>query len=63
MKKRFDCIWISEAMSHLPNRELFFRNAEKLLNPGGKLVVADWFKDEGLSEKQFKDDISPIEGI
>lgn len=59
---KFDCVWISEAMSHLPNKELFFRNAALLLNPGGKLVVADWFKDEGLTEKQFKDDISPIEG-
>ncbi|OWO99230.1 tocopherol O-methyltransferase [Marssonina coronariae] len=58
---RFDCVWISEAMSHLPNKELFFRNAALLLNPGGKLVVADWFKSEDLTEKQFKDDISPIE--
>ncbi|PBP21405.1 methyltransferase domain-containing protein [Diplocarpon rosae] len=59
---RFDCVWISEAMSHLPNKELFFSNAALLLNPGGKLVVADWFKAEGLTEKQFADDISPIEG-
>jgi tocopherol O-methyltransferase len=58
----FDCVWISEAMSHLPNKELFFRNAALLLNPGGKLVVADWFKSEELTEDQFKADISPIEG-
>jgi len=58
----FDCVWISEAMSHLPNKELFFRNAAKLLNPGGKLVVADWFKSEDLTEQQWKADISPIEG-
>lgn len=57
----FDCVWISEAMSHLPNKELFFRNAALLLNTGGKLVIADWFKDEQLTEQQFKDDISPIE--
>lgn len=61
-EEMFDCVWISEAMSHLPNKELFFQNSEKLLKSGGKLVVADWFKDEGLSEKQFKGDISPIEG-
>lgn len=60
-KATFDCVWISEAMSHLPNKELFFRNAALLLKPGGKLVVADWFKDENLTEQQFKDDISPIE--
>ena len=58
----FDCVWISEAMSHLPNKELFFRNAALLLNPGGKLVVADWFKNEGLTEKQMDADIKPIEG-
>jgi tocopherol O-methyltransferase len=60
---KFDCVWISEAMSHLPNKELFFRNAALLLNPGGKLVVADWFKSEDLTEEQFKADISAIEGL
>ena len=59
---KFDCVWISEAMSHLPNKELFFQNAHLLLNPGGKLVVADWFKAEDLTEEQMKADISPIEG-
>jgi len=39
-KATFDCVWISEAMSHLPNKELFFKNAALLLNPGGKLVIA-----------------------
>lgn len=62
-KATFDCVWISEAMSHLPNKELFFRNAALLLNPGGKLVVADWFKAEGLTDKQMDADIKPIEGI
>lgn len=61
-EKIFDFVWISEAMSHLPNKELFFRNAMMLLKPGGKLVIADWFKDEDLTEQQFKNDISPIEG-
>ncbi|EKD19943.1 methyltransferase domain-containing protein [Drepanopeziza brunnea f. sp. 'multigermtubi' MB_m1] len=57
----FDCVWISEAMSHLPNKELFFRNAALLLREGGQLVVADWFKREDLTEQQFQDDIAPIE--
>ncbi|KAL8883997.1 MAG: hypothetical protein Q9192_006946, partial [Flavoplaca navasiana] len=57
----FDCIWISEAMSHLPDKELFFRNAFELLKLGGKLVIADWFKAEDLTEKQLEDDIKPIE--
>jgi len=60
-KATFDCVWISEAMSHLPDKGLFFRNASKLLNPGGKLVVADWFKAEGLTKAQAEADIKPIE--
>lgn len=58
----FDCVWIVEAMSHLPDKKLFFRNAEMLLRTGGKLVIADWFKAEDLTEKQLNDDIKPIEG-
>lgn len=61
-KKPFDCVWISEAMSHLPDKNLFFRNAASLLNLGGKLVVADWFKAENLTDAQMDADIKPIEG-
>ena len=61
-KTIFDAVWISEAMSHLADKELFFRNAETLLKPGGKLVVADWFKAEALNEMQMDADIKPIEG-
>ena len=61
-KTTFDCVWISEAMSHLPDKVLFFRNASMLLNAGGKLVVADWFKAEDLTDAQMEADIKPIEG-
>ncbi|KIW21357.1 hypothetical protein PV08_01937 [Exophiala spinifera] len=58
----FDCVWISEALSHFPDKPLFFRNAARVLRPGkGKLVIADWFKAEGLDEKAMEDDIKPIE--
>lgn len=59
----FDCIWISEALSHLPNKPLFFWNAVQLLSSEGKLVVADWFKAEDLIDAKFESDIKPIEGI
>ena len=58
----FDAVWISEAMSHLPDKKLFFQNAEMLLNSGAKLVVADWFKAEGMTDSQLEADIRPIEG-
>ncbi|KAK3377959.1 S-adenosyl-L-methionine-dependent methyltransferase [Podospora didyma] len=57
----FDAVWISEALSHFPNKALFFRNTQKLLRTGGKLVLADWFKANDLSEAQFETDIKPIE--
>ncbi|MCJ1393329.1 hypothetical protein MMC18_006201 [Xylographa bjoerkii] len=60
-KATFDCVWISEAMSHLPDKKLFFHNASTLLNSGGKLVVADWFKAEGLTAAEIEADIKPIE--
>ncbi len=58
----FDAVWISEALSHLPNKELFFHNAFALLNQGGKLVIADWFKNENLTPVELRTDIKPIEG-
>lgn len=58
----FDAVWISEALSHFSNKALFFRNAHNVLRPHGKLVIADWFKAEGLDEQTFTDDIKPIEG-
>ncbi|MCJ1455898.1 hypothetical protein MMC28_006255 [Mycoblastus sanguinarius] len=60
-KASFDYVWISEAMSHLPDKRLFFRNASRLLDCGGKLVIADWFKAEELTSVQLEADIKPIE--
>lgn len=60
--KKFDAVWISEALSHFPDKALFFRNARAVLRDGGRLVLADWFKAEGLGDKEFADDIKPIEG-
>ena len=62
-KTTFDCVWISEAMSHLPDKELFFRNTEAVLNPGGRLIIADWFRAEELTDSQMKTNIKPIEGV
>jgi tocopherol O-methyltransferase len=59
----FDVVWISEALSHFPNKALFFQNAHKVLKEGGKLVLADWFKAEELGQKEFDSDIKPIEGL
>ncbi|KAF5673043.1 O-methyltransferase [Fusarium heterosporum] len=57
----FDAVWISEALSHFPNKALFFKNVMKVLKPGGRLVLADWFKAEDLDDTTFVNDIKPIE--
>ncbi|KAI2621722.1 methyltransferase domain-containing protein [Hypoxylon sp. NC1633] len=58
----FDCVWISEALSHLPNKELFFSSSFALLGgAGSRLVIADWFKAHGLTPEQEDADIKPIE--
>lgn len=59
----FDIIWISEALSHFPNKALFFQNAANLLQGGRekRLIIADWFKAADLSPEQHKSDIEPIE--
>lgn len=61
----FDVVWIVEALSHFPNKQLFFQNAFQVLKSGigAKLVLADWFRAEELSEEQIDSDIKPIEGI
>lgn len=59
---QFDVVWISEALSHFPNKALFFQNAHRVLGDGGKLVLADWFRADGLADNEVESDIKPIEG-
>jgi tocopherol O-methyltransferase len=57
----FDAVWISEALSHFADRGAFFRHAAAYLKPGGKLVLADWFRAEHISERLEAEIIKPIE--
>ena len=59
----FDLVWISEALSHLPNKPLFFTSSSQLLKTGGRLVIADWLKAPAgeMQEGGFEADIKPIE--
>lgn len=61
----FDAVWISEALSHFPDKPLFFRNAARVLKAGGKLIIADWFKAEDEEVRGVQggeEDIKLIEG-
>lgn len=57
----FDAVWISEALSHFPNKDRFFANAMRMLKPGGKLVLADWFRADHISAKLSNGVIKQIE--
>jgi tocopherol O-methyltransferase len=59
--RSFDAVWISEALSHFADRGAFFRHATAYLKPGGKLVLADWFRAEHISDRLATDIIKPIE--
>lgn len=59
----FDCVWISEALSHLPDKPLFFSSSFALLagSQSSRLVIADWFRAPGLTPEQVNADVKPIE--
>jgi tocopherol O-methyltransferase len=59
--KKYDVLWSVEMISHLWNREEFFKRCTKILKPEGKFVIADWFKDADLNSAQLKSYIRPIE--
>jgi len=57
----FDVIWSIESISHYQDIEGFFASAAKLLPPGGKFAVIDWFKKENLNSADREKHILPIE--
>lgn len=65
--RSFSYIWVSECLSHIPKQAQFFTTAFSLLSPTedsgsrSKLVIADWFRGEDLTDEQVETDIKPIE--
>lgn len=57
----FDIVWTTEVLSHLHDRPAFFQHVNRLLKPGGKLFLQDWFKKEGLTEQEEAKWVKPIE--
>lgn len=40
----FDCVWACESLCHAPDKGAFYREAFRLLRPGGRLVVAEYVR-------------------
>jgi tocopherol O-methyltransferase len=57
----FDCVWICEALSHFENKPAFFAHAHRMLAPGGKLVVADWFAADFVRKPADQETLRAIE--
>lgn len=57
----FDVIWSVESISHYSNVEKFFAAAARLLKPGGTMAITDWCKKGGLTAREHKKYLEPIE--
>lgn len=60
-ERLFDVIWSVESISHYPNPEKFFGAAATLLKSGGTMAITDWFKKEGLTAREHRRSLRPIE--
>src|SRR5262245_29829055 len=40
----FDVVWSLESLCHAPGKDAFYREAARLLRPGGRLVVAEYVR-------------------
>lgn len=52
LKKTFDAIVYMDAACYLPDKELAIKKIVKTLRPGGRFLLIDWCKQDGLSSIQ-----------
>ena len=47
---KFDVIWAIESITSAPEKQKFAKEAYRLLKPGGRLIIADYFKSDKIKE-------------
>ena len=48
----FDLVWAIESLTSAPDKKRFCDEARRLLKPGGRIVVADYFRTPNLEDKR-----------
>jgi tocopherol O-methyltransferase len=61
MEDRFDVVWSVEAISHMSNRKRCLQSIAQVLEPGGRFVIADWFKAHTATVEEERKYLEPIE--
>jgi tocopherol O-methyltransferase len=61
MQDRFDVVWSVEAISHLSKRADCLRSIARVMEHGGQLVIADWFRSPTTTAAQERQFLEPIE--
>lgn len=58
----FDVIWAIESLQTTQDKHLFFQEANRILKPGGKLLIADCFKPKPYAIALEKDMLTMLNG-
>ena len=51
----FDVVWAIESVCYADDKSDFLREAARILKPGGRLIIADFFKKKGLTREQTEE--------
>lgn len=56
----FDVVFSFDAICHTPRKETVYREAARVLRPGGVFVGADWLCRDGLDRDEYQKWIEPV---